>query len=207
MCGMNCNSVLVLCWCQEDIVFRWLLLLTVDVKFLESWKGWVLANNSVSDVGGVDLWAWNVLIKCRWCVFLLDFTIKFENHHVERFECLSLKVVSHGDFAGSLPWRLKHYKSNLRVLKWLNWVMFETVHCWGCWNESACVWKCLGSWNESICDILQCTLLHMVLKWVNFDEMSQNAVQVVHKFLTKFSKKFSAYVEGLDDFLSADLSF
>ena len=30
-----------------------------------------------------------------------------------------------------------------------------------------------------------------VLKGVNFDEMSWNAVQVVHKFLTEFSKKFS----------------
>ena len=29
-----------------------------------------------------------------------------------------------------------------------------------------------------------------VLKGVNFDEISQNAVQV-HKFLTEFSKKFS----------------
>ena len=118
MCGMDCNSVLVLCRCREDSVFRLLLLSTVDVKFLGSWKDWVLMNIAASDVGCVDLWAWNVLIDCRWCVFLLVFTIKSEIHCVERFECLCLKVVSHGDFAGSLPWWLKH-----------------------CWNP---IW---GSWN------------------------------------------------------------
>ena len=36
--------------------------------------------------------------------------IKSEIHCVESFDDLCLKVVSHGDFAGSLPWRLKHCK-------------------------------------------------------------------------------------------------
>ena len=36
----------------------------------------------------------------------------------------------------------------MKVLKWVNWVMFRIVHCMGSWKESIWVQK-WGSWKES----------------------------------------------------------
>ena len=73
-------------------------------------------------------------------------------HYVGGFWWNFLKVVSHGDFVGSIPWRLKH-----------------------------CINPILGSWNESImlcsiqftaggvCSTALCSKMVGVLKWVNSD--------------------------------------
>ena len=134
----------------------------------------------------------------RWVDYLhvmslsLVFSKKLEFHCLERFWCLSLKVVSHGDFAGSLPWRWKHCNKPL----WGSWnestglclIQFTARGVEISWLVSKNAWglersqfrcKTQGSWKESICDILPYTLLHRVLKGVKSDvkhnglEMSQ----------------------------------
>ena len=67
------------------------------------------------------------------------------------------------------------YKSNLRVLKWVNYIVFDTVHCRGSCNESDLGVEHKGlemsQFRCKTCKGLersQYTLLHRVLKGVNF---------------------------------------
>ena len=103
-CNVSGYDVLVLCRSQWDSVCTRLLLWTVDVKFLGSWKNFVLANAAAPNAGGAELASWDELFKCMWCVFLLVFTKKSKFHYLEGIWSLSLKVVSHGDFS-NVYWR------------------------------------------------------------------------------------------------------
>ena len=86
MCDVNSYNVLVLCWSQWDSVCTWLLLWTVDVKFLGSWKECVLANPAAPNAGRAKLASWTELTKCMWCLFLLVFTKRSKIHFVEGFD-------------------------------------------------------------------------------------------------------------------------
>ena len=103
-CIVSGYDVLVLCWSWWDSVHTRLLLSTVDVKFLGSWKNFVLANTAAPNAGGTELASWDELVGCTWCVFLLIFTKKFKFHCWKGIWSLSMKVVSHGDFS-NVYWR------------------------------------------------------------------------------------------------------
>ena len=103
-CTVNGYDVLVLCRSRWDSVCTPLLLSTVDVKFLGSWKNFVLVNTAVLNAGDTELASWDELTKCIWCVFLLVFTKESEFHCWKGIGSLSLKVVSHGDFSNVI-WR------------------------------------------------------------------------------------------------------
>ena len=103
-CTVSSYDVLVLCQSQWDSVCTLLLLWTVDVKFLGSWKNFILANNVAPNAGGAELASWDELIKCTWCVFLLIYTQQSEFHCWKGIWSLSLMVVSHGDFS-NVYWR------------------------------------------------------------------------------------------------------
>ena len=142
-------------------------------SFLGSWKEWVLANISASGAGCAVLGSWRVLIICSVMCLSPLFHNLVQNSLCREFWWLVSE--------GSLPWRLKHCKiSNLRVLKWVNWVMFQIVPLHGVlkWVDlrqktpgvlKGVIFDCKtqGSWNESISDILPYMLLHRVLKGVN----------------------------------------
>ena len=97
-CAVNAITMSLSCVrVSADSVCKRLLLLTVDVKFLGSWKNFVLANTVAPNAGGTELASWDELFKCMWCIFLLVFTKKSKFHYLEG----SLKFVTEG----SLPWR------------------------------------------------------------------------------------------------------
>ena len=58
-CTMSGYAVLLLCQSQWDSVCTRLLLLTVDVNFLGSWKNFVLVNTVALNAGGTKLASWD----------------------------------------------------------------------------------------------------------------------------------------------------
>ena len=82
MMSLSCLGV-------DEIVCKRLLLLTMYVKFLGSWKECILANTAAPNDGRAKLVAWDELTRCIRCVLLLIFSKKSKIHFVGGFDEIS----------------------------------------------------------------------------------------------------------------------